>query len=216
MEKIITHIATNNFLKSKFKEYYLTLRNENTPINLNQREWGFIFFDIKDKLLMKRHIYFESKEDLMNYISNKIPMHIFHSVAYYEKPYVHNMEEKLWNGADLIFDLDGDSFNIDGINSYSDMLTYIKKETVKLLEFLIDDFGFKKKQLEIVFSGNRGYHIHVYDKKIKNMNSIERREIVDYLTGKGIDFKYYIKELELYNSSKNKKINEKKYNLYNH
>ncbi|MDP2768020.1 MAG: DNA primase small subunit domain-containing protein, partial [Candidatus Methanoperedens sp.] len=41
--------------------------------------------------------------------------------------------------------------------------------------------------VSIVFSGGRGYHIHVRDPKVFSLESAERREIVDYVRGTGFD-----------------------------
>jgi DNA primase small subunit len=51
----------------------------------------------------------------------------------------------------------------------------------------LDDLGFNEKDLEIVFSGGRGYHVHVMDERVRNLKSPERREIVDYILGTGLD-----------------------------
>ena len=96
------------------------------------------------------------------------------------------MKEKLWQGSDLIFDLDADHLR-NAPKSYGEMLELVKKETIKLLGFLTADFGFSEKIVSIVFSGGRGYHIHVRDPRIFTLGGDERREIVDYLTGRGID-----------------------------
>jgi DNA primase small subunit len=72
------------------------------------------------------------------------------------------------------------------------MLDLVKKETLKLLNFFLTDFGFSEKNISVVFSGGRGYHIHVRDPKVFTLGSDERREIVDYLTGRGLDIKNMI------------------------
>ncbi|MCX9010384.1 MAG: DNA primase small subunit PriS [Candidatus Methanoperedens sp.] len=95
------------------------------------------------------------------------------------------MKEKQWQGADLIFDLDADHLPLKP-RSYADMLSNVKTETRKLLDFLLDDFGFSESNISIVFSGGRGYHIHVRDPKVLSLESAERREIVDYLSGTGL------------------------------
>ena len=185
--------STIEYLKYKFRIYYSNLRNVLMPLNLNQREWGFSFFSKDNKAYMKRHISFESFNDWNNFIINMVPSNIFYSSAYYKNPFSSLMDNKIWNGADLIFDLDGDHL-VDNNTSYEEMLNKVKKETIKLLTILLNDFDFKEEQIEIIFSGNRGYHIHIYDSNIKSMDSTERREVVDYITGKGFDFKYYINE----------------------
>jgi DNA primase small subunit len=67
------------------------------------------------------------------------------------------------------------------------MLALVKKETQKLLGFLTTDFGFSENVIQVAFSGGRGYHIHVRDPRIFYLGGEERREIVDYLTGRGLD-----------------------------
>jgi DNA primase small subunit len=66
-------------------------------------------------------------------------------------------------------------------------LTSAKAETTKLLDILSKDFGFSKKNTHIFFSGHRGYHVHVEDETVKNLDSMARKEIADYVTGLGLD-----------------------------
>ncbi|MGB5910580.1 MAG: DNA primase small subunit domain-containing protein [Promethearchaeia archaeon] len=68
-------------------------------------------------------------------------------------------------------------------------LSLAKNEIFKLIEdFLLPDFQINKEELKIVFSGHRGYHLKIENKKIRNLSSSERREIVDYLTGENISY----------------------------
>lgn len=62
-----------------------------------------------------------------------------------------------------------------------------KEETVKLIDFLMDDFGFSKDELQVNFTGHRGYHVHVVSNAVALLGREERKEIVDYITGTGID-----------------------------
>jgi DNA primase small subunit len=62
-----------------------------------------------------------------------------------------------------------------------------KEETKKLIIFLKNDFGFPDEELHLFFSGHRGYHIHVENNIIKNIDTIARKEISDYITGLGIE-----------------------------
>ena len=68
----------------------------------------------------------------------------------------------------------------------------VKKETQKLLTFLLSDFGFSESKMSVVFSGGRGYHIHVRDPRVFSFGSDERREIVDYLAGRGLAMDRFI------------------------
>jgi DNA primase small subunit len=66
------------------------------------------------------------------------------------------------------------------------MLAAGKQALVSLLDFLVDDFGFE--DLTVVFSGGRGYHVHVRDEGVLGLSREERREVVDYVRGLGIEF----------------------------
>ncbi|MCD6480148.1 hypothetical protein J7L65_05120, partial [Candidatus Bathyarchaeota archaeon] len=62
-----------------------------------------------------------------------------------------------------------------------------RHEAQKLLDILIGDFGFSPiDELEVSFTGHRGYHIHVSSPNIRELDQPARREIVDYILGTGI------------------------------
>lgn len=135
---------------------------------------------------MRRHKAFSSERELLEYIRGMVPAHVYCSSAYYKFPNANTMNEKQWQGADLIFDLDADHLP-QKPKSYAEMLSNVKNETYRLLDFLLDDLGFSEDSISIVFSGSRGYHIHVRDKKVLSLESAERREIVDYVVGRGLN-----------------------------
>ncbi len=178
---------TFNLLVSKFRQYYLQ-SSLDAPPGLQSREWGFLFFDDSG---MRRHKSFFSRGELVDYVRSMVPRHVYHSAAYYQRPAAPTMKEKLWQGADLIFDLDADHLR-NAPKSYGEMLAQVKKETQKLLGFLLSDFGFSISRMDVVFSGGRGYHIHVRDSRIYTLGSDERREIVDYLAGRGLALDRFI------------------------
>ena len=184
-------ILTRNFLISKFREYYLSTSLD-LPPGFESREWGFILFD---DVGMRRHKSYLNRSEITDYVRSMVPAHLYHSAAYYKRPAAPTMKEKEWQGADLIFDLDADHLR-KAPKSYSEMLDLVKKETLKLLAFLTTDFGFSERNISVVFSGGRGYHIHVRDPKVKTLGSDERREILDYLTFRGADIdRLFIKKV---------------------
>lgn len=172
---------TSKLLRDRFREYYSRVRPR-TPPQIERREWGFIPFDGS----MRRHKSFRSENELLAYLRKEVPRHAYFSCAYYEKP---EMMEG-WLGADLIFDLDADHLPYKG--TFEQMLEKVKEETVRLIDFLVEDFALK--DLEIVFSGGRGYHVHVRDECVKKLTSKGRREVLDYVTGCGIDFSKFLIE----------------------
>jgi DNA primase small subunit len=67
-----------------------------------------------------------------------------------------------------------------------------KSEAIKIIEdFLLPDFGIVRDDIMIVFSGHRGYHIHCFTDEVQPLGSAERREIVDYVAGTGLDFPHH-------------------------
>ena len=176
--------ATREYIRQKFAGYYAHAPVF-VPPSLREREWGFIAFDETSKVPMRRHMAFQSREELASYVRTVVPRHMYFSTAYYELPSAPTMNDKNWTGADLIFDLDAD--HIVQKVSYETMLVRVKEETLKLIDMLVDELGFSKRSMALVFSGGRGYHIHIRDIECREWGSPQRRELVDYVCGIGID-----------------------------
>jgi len=66
-----------------------------------------------------------------------------------------------------------------------------KVETMKLTDILTRDFGFSPKEMSVSFSGHRGYHLHVENGEIKALDSMARKEIVDYILGIGLEASFH-------------------------
>lgn len=179
------------FVMSWFRKYY-TDSPPPPPDRFGRREFGFMFFD---KTFVQRHISFSKASDLNSFLREQVPAHVYYSSAYYELPAAATMEEKKWLGADLIFDLDADHIKgAEGL-SYTDMLAEVKNEMARLLDdFILGDLGFNPAEIKVVFSGGRGYHVHVSDPRVMDLKSHERREIVDYITGTELDFDWVFEE----------------------
>ncbi|HJJ42134.1 MAG TPA: DNA primase catalytic subunit PriS [Methanocorpusculum sp.] len=179
--------ATLEFLKQRFQSYYNgEIKGAGavyTPASISEREWGFLFFSADRKSGMRRHMSFNSIDEANSYMKNIVPSHVYYSTAYYARPSAATMKDKQWLGADLIFDLDADLI-VRG--AYDVMLDRVKSELFKLIDVLTDELGFSKNDLNINFSGGRGYHIHIQSMKIRNWNSAKRRELADYVSGTGI------------------------------
>ena len=62
-----------------------------------------------------------------------------------------------------------------------------KSETIKLLDMLTNDFGVAEQSIQVFFSGHRGYHIHITDETMQSMDTVARKEIVDYACALGFD-----------------------------
>ncbi|HEY6405166.1 MAG TPA: DNA primase small subunit domain-containing protein [Nitrososphaeraceae archaeon] len=61
-----------------------------------------------------------------------------------------------------------------------------KNEVEKLLLILVGDFGIGEKNIEIYFSGNDGYHVHVANQSFRHLDAQARSDIAGYILGKGL------------------------------
>ena len=185
---------TKAFLESKFREYYHHAVI-GLPPRFRKREWAFVLFDSAyPRLVMRRHKAFSSQKEFQTYLRAASPAHVYYSTACYAYPSATRMQDKKWEGADIIFDLDADKLLTDSAPSYARMLQAVKNETNKLLDFLMNDFGFHSTDFSIVFSGGRGYHVHLREKRLATLGSHERREVVNYLTGTGLEPEYLLRQ----------------------
>lgn len=66
-----------------------------------------------------------------------------------------------------------------------------KRETTKLIDVLVKDFGFSSNEMVVGFSGHRGYHLHVESEENRFLDSMARKEVVDYVAGIGLDAKFH-------------------------
>ena len=227
--------ASKILLKQFFKEYYFI--NSETIIKnvkrIHQREIAYVSYET-GKII--RHIGVKDPNELVNLLVEDIPLHLYHSVAYYLFP-EREMEKKILTGCDLVFDIDVDKLlkkgakprkfficqkcceiyqedkkrcercgeslrEVDWIDGRN--LEIAKKEAEKLFTILTEDFGISEKNIEVYFSGSRGYHIHVYGKEIENLDLSARLEIVDYVKLSGYDLNY-----EAYNQKRTFKVLER-------
>ncbi len=173
----------------KFIADYYTSAEFNI-FQIEKREFGIGLI----KKIDARHLAFDSIEGFRKYLLTNTPLFVSHSTAYYEFPGATPIEKKSWFGNDLVFDLD---LHSEGKYGVYPKLEEVKQDAIRLVEdFLLADFGISKKDILYVFSGNRGYHIHVRDKNYLDLGSDERKEIVDYIRGTGLNYKNFFYEDE--------------------
>ena len=176
---------TRAYLRGRFGDHYR--RAEITPPpEAHEREWGYVPWTEAPGETYVRHNSLLDLGDLSAFLSRERPRHVYFSAGRYETPSASTMSEKSWRGSDLIFDLDADHLpGTSPEDSYREMLAACKGALQRLLDFLEDDFGFD--DLTVVFSGSRGYHVHVRDETVQSLERDARREIVDYVRGIGLD-----------------------------
>lgn len=156
------------------------------PSRLNRRE--FAAFPFAAENLMRRHATLRTPAEFHEFLAREVPRHVYYSSAYYRRPAETSMAAKDWLGADLIFDLDSDHLRGAESLDYAGQLRLVKTRLAELVDdFLFSDFGVDPQATEFVFSGGRGYHVHVHDEHFLSLTSPERRELVDYVLGTGFD-----------------------------
>jgi DNA primase small subunit len=176
---------TLRYLRGRFRDHYRGT-DLAPPPDPQFREWGYIPWT-HGPTTMVRHQSLLELGELGDFLRRERPRHVYFSAGRYDDPGADDMEEKGWRDSDLVFDIDAD--HLTGVDpqrdSYGEMLAAGKAEVENLIDVLDADFGFE--DLTVVFSGGRGYHVHVRDEGIRGLDRDERREIVDYIRGDGIE-----------------------------
>ena len=158
------------------QDYYMTAELYDPPMFAN-REFGII----KDKPTkdnphppMWRHLAFKDIDKLRSFLIQHQPQHVYFSSAKYENPGEKFMPLKKegWLGADLIFDIDDDHLDEPTIVEATYQLLRLKN---------VLEMRFALKDIFYTYSGSRGYHAHVHDDCIQDLDKYERRDITDYV-----------------------------------
>ncbi|PSP78057.1 DNA primase catalytic subunit PriS [Halobacteriales archaeon QS_1_68_20] len=183
---------TRAYLRGRFGDHYRRA-GVSPPPAAGEREWGYIPFRAGETRMVRHRSLldlgdFGDAAELGEFLARERPRHVYYSAARYDDPGADSMDAKGWQAADLVFDLDADHLPaVDPAeDSYAEMLSACKDALVRLLDFLEGDFGFE--DLSVVFSGGRGYHVHVRDEGVLDLGRDQRREIVDYVLGEDLDF----------------------------
>lgn len=61
-----------------------------------------------------------------------------------------------------------------------------KDHATRVINFLAQDFGVDRATIRVYFSGNRGYHLHVFDPRFDPLDSQARAEIAEYVRGSSL------------------------------
>ncbi len=188
-------METSEFIHNVLRSYYSS-HTVPAPPDIAEREFGAGV----DKKIDWRHMSFMNEQQLNAYLRANVPFYISYSAGYYEFPEARPMQKKNWLGADLIFDFDADEYETNCThpkNMVCDIcMGRVKEECIKVMEeFLIPEFGFEKKDLHVMFSGNRGYHIHIRREDVRELDQNARKEIIDYITASGLKPERHIRRV---------------------
>ena len=81
---------TVEFLRHTFHQYYAEHTIE-LPDRFARREFAFLFFGGKG---MVRHLGFEKREAVWDFLEERTPQHAYYSSAYYHQPNAAKMQDK--------------------------------------------------------------------------------------------------------------------------
>jgi DNA primase small subunit len=174
------------WVAQKFRQYY-TYAKPDIP-EIARREFGFGGWEKKIEF---RHLCFENADALHDKLRNDAPLYVSASAAYYQFPSGRPMPKKGWLGADIIFDLDAENDELSPFITQKSLDKIREKAQALIEDYLIPDFGLSPSELQANFSGSRGFHVRAYKKEARMLGRQERREIVDYIEGAGLDFESF-------------------------
>ncbi|MFH1780186.1 MAG: DNA primase catalytic subunit PriS [Candidatus Micrarchaeota archaeon] len=160
------------FLRKKYSEYYS--KNKVSVEDLPHREFGFGFNNKIDL----RHKAFSSEEQLNNFLVNDSPMYVSYSLAHYKLPAAKPMDRKEFTGCDLVFDLDYAPIEL-GLFS-EEYVSNVRDSALKLTEEYLPALGFSKKEIQSNFSGQKGFHVHVKNEAVQQLNQEARRQLTAF------------------------------------
>jgi DNA primase small subunit len=153
----------------------------------------------------KRHMHFPTLDTLKQELVRRPPYHLYAGAALYldaefrdtskldawvdpegdglQEP--GSMLKKGRQGTDLFFDLDCD--HLPGVSGYMNSLESIGKDALRLHDdFLIEDYGWTEDDIDIRFSGSRGFHFYIEDPSARRMSQNERTMIQNHVLGNGL------------------------------
>ncbi len=195
------------FLIDLFRSYYRQAQLK-LPEDMEFREFALQPFNMETYI---RHLSFKTRDELKMYISRNVPLHIYYSSAIYLFPYMQDMEDKSWRGSDLIFDIDADGVEGCTIYRYflyedcglvedgeaggcrgppvseieivsEDCIREVFLYSLDLVDVLVHELGFDRGNIELVFSGNRGFHVRYFnDPDVRGLDRDERKTIAGYI-----------------------------------
>ncbi len=189
----------SEILRKLIRSYYEVAKLD-LPQDMELREFAVQPFDSESYV---RHLSFTSEPELREFLVKVVPLQVYFSAGKFQTPSAKDMESMGWMGSDLMFDLDAEEFcsletrrfcpdsgkegvecktseTIDYTEVTTECLKLVYRKAVELTNILREDFGLEG---EIIFSGNRGFHVNVdcYG-DCALLDRDDRKEIVEYLT----------------------------------
>ena len=187
--------------------YYGKYHMIEPPSDIRKREFGMV----RAGGTMERHMSIKDETALRLMLLREHPLEVFASNARYLLPEQRPMEDKEWQDADLIFDIDAKDLNpkcgrkhvlsacgtccrpagcecastpVSASMPCGICIEAAKAETVRLLDVLEKDFGITGAVVH--YSGNEGFHVMIGGGWPADLGRRERADLADYLLVNGL------------------------------
>ncbi len=204
-----------NLVKQSFKEFYFKHADcLETPSRIGEREFGYMQFNggmirhlsFKDKGEMHAHLLKHIPSDVYcscaYYVNPTAPMQekilrgadFIFDIDADDLALTCAEEHEAWICTDCK-NVMGTRQNCYRCNSTKVGKTSLacdkcieagKMEVKKLIKLLQEDLGIGEKEIKVYFSGNHGFHLHVYNTEFESLDSRSRAAIADYVMGNKI------------------------------
>ena len=168
-------------LQQLFKEHYVDadLRIE----DIQRREVAFLV-NPKEGVWDRAKYYStitELREDLTE---KRTPPAIFTSTAYYMDPNERRPTKRGILGWDFIIDIDS---YIEDSEDRIDFIDEIREKTKAVIDRFLPDLGFDTDDIQLNFSGNKGFHIRISTPECRVLSKEDRQQIMGYIVGDKLD-----------------------------
>ncbi|MCE4612588.1 MAG: hypothetical protein F7C07_02000 [Desulfurococcales archaeon] len=186
---------SSNPVFEAFRAYYSLDHHLYLPQGLERRE--FAYQDLKTGNFT-RHISLSSGEEVRRFLRTKVPGHFYYSTAFYDLPDAKSMEEKGWQGSELLFDID-----LDHVEECSGHIVETPKMSAKimgdeciwegiryvnnLVDILTRDLGIERGDIQAYYTGNRGFHVKASCDWCLGLGREERRLLASYVLAEALD-----------------------------
>ena len=204
-----------NLLKQAFKEFYFKNNSYiETPARIVEREFGYMQFNdgmvrhltFKNKNELQALLLKEIPSDVYcscaYYTSPTLPMQekgfrgadLIFDIDTKELNLTCVKEHEVWLCNDCT-NVMSEKQNCSRCNSArveqislpcDNCIRAGKTEVKKLVKILKEDLGVAEQEIRIYFSGNNGFHLHVYSKELEPLDSPSRADIADYVMGNNL------------------------------
>jgi DNA primase catalytic subunit len=179
--------ATSAFLRQLLTDYYAA-QPTLAATRVERREWMMMDLDGEQT---ERFLAYPDLATLGQAAAKRAPGHIYHSLASYRDLRhardAHTLETQRL-GTEILLDIDckpGPPPKGDGYANLDEALAAARGHTQQVCDLLLEDVGVEPKELEVAFTGSKGYRVILHSPRFQGMSQRSRTEFACFLTASG-------------------------------